>query len=109
MMKKILVNAAMALPLFLALDAAAETCPVIEFQELKDMNKKELVEEYCRAVKTAGDNIQASLSALEAGRNPKQTTDEAGQCQDQAKRVSRILAKKGVKTKEYDVFCKGVP
>lgn len=87
--------------------ASAESCVTLDYQEMKDMSKKDLTEEYCRAVKTAGENIQAALDAIQNGRSQKQPTDDAGQCQDQAKRISRALAKKGVKTKGYSDFCKG--
>jgi hypothetical protein len=108
-MRKIVSFFGAVAPLLLVFNAAAENCPVLEFQELKDMNKKELVQEYCRAVKTASVNIGAALDAVQAGGNHKRPTEEAGQCQDQAKRISRILEKKGVKPKEYEAFCKDVP
>ena len=107
MLRKILFVLAMCA----AAKASAGPCVTLDYQEMKDMSKEELIAEACRANKISMENFENGLANLSVRQGPQQypnTNENFQQCQGEVDRMLRALRTKGVQEKLVNL-CKQRP
>ncbi len=113
---------------FFSATSFAVDCSPLEYQELKDMTKEELIKEYCDVIKTETankfnyalqqdaieklSNINRISSTRRGENNLKEAQTEADgyesqmkKCQSQRERIARLLTQNGLNLKVVKNSC----
>ena len=97
----------------LNLPALAAPCSSLSYDELQDMKVEELTKELCTARKVATENRSEAFDKVISRYAPDPAgadalSNEADKCENEQKRILRVLTKKNVETEkiDYAAVCK---
>ena len=93
--------------------ALAGPCASLPYEELQDMTVQELTQEACTARKNVTENTLEAFDKRMSRYSPDPAgadlaKKEADRCDNESKRILRVLGKKGVETApfDYEAACK---
>ena len=94
----------------LAVDsAAAQSCAVLDYQEMKEMSQGDLIREACSARNLANQSYQKGIGILSSRQIDVSAAQSSfDQCLGQLRRIERALETKGVEKATIPSACKKI-